>query len=206
VLAAKARIFGRSLSRPASRDLRALHRDVGVDAHRAVAEGVADAATTLVRGMLAPISQRPLVIATRMARRFGPSVDAQLRAALASIGWESADVLIVDPTPDVSQVRKAVEQARAARWAALLHFNKVESFDPDAVGISAELAELAATVAATAVPLAVVSLGSPYVLTRFSTATATLCAYSTCDPALLSVLHVLRGDVAARGTLPVSLA
>ena len=206
VLAAKVRIFGESLNRPASRDLGKLRGEIAVEAHLAIAQRVANAAMTLVRGELAPVPPRPLIIATRMARRFGPSVDAQLRAALAGIGWENADVLMVDPTPEASQVRKAVEQARADRWAAILHFNKVESFDPEAVGVSAELAELAATVAATEVPLAVVSLGSPYVLTRFGAATATLCAYSTSDAALRSVLHVLRGDVQATGTLPVSLA
>jgi beta-N-acetylhexosaminidase len=205
VLAAKVRIFGESLNRPASRDLGALRSEIAIDSHPTVAQRVADATMTLVRGELAPISQRPLIIATRMARRFGPSVDAQLRAALAGIGWENVDVLIVDPTPEASQVRKAVEQARAARWAAILHFNKVESFDPEAVGVSTELAELAATVAATEVPLAVVSLGSPYLLTRFGAATATLCAYSTSDAALRSVLNVLRGDSAPLGTLPVSL-
>ena len=202
---AKVRIFGPSLNRPASCDLGTLRGKIATDAHRAVAERIAKAATTLVRGTLAPAPQRPLIIATRMARRFGPSVDAQLRGALAKIGWDNADVLMVDPTPDSAQVRKAVDQARAAHWAALLHFNKVESFDPEAGGVSAELADLAAMVAAADVPLAVASLGSPYALTRFGSAAATLCTYSTSDPALLSVLHVLRGDVEARGTLPVSL-
>ncbi len=206
VLSAKARIFGESLNRPASRDLGMLRRAIAVEAHRAVAERIASAATTLVGGGLASLPQRPLIIATRMARRFGPSVDAQLRGALAGIGWENAEVLMVDPTPDASQVRKAVDQARAAHWAALLHFNRVESFDPDAVGVSAELAELASMLAGTGVPLTVVSLGSPYVLSRFAAATATLCSYSTSDPALLSVLRVLRGDVVPRGRLPVTLA
>jgi hypothetical protein len=147
-----------------------------------------------------------LIIATRMARRFGPSVDVQLRAALAAIGWEDADVLMVDPTPDASQVRKAVDQARAAHWATLLHFNRVESFDPEAVGATSALADLAASVSGAGVPLVVVSLGSPYVLPRFASAATTLCAYSTSTSALLTVLHVLRGDIAAGGTLPVSLA
>jgi beta-N-acetylhexosaminidase len=205
VLAAKARIVGESLNRPASLDLAALRGGIAIDAHRAVADRVATAATTLVRGSLSPMPERPLIIATRMARRFGPSVDAQLRSALARIGWENADVLMVDPTPDASQVRKALEQARAARWVALLHFNKVESFDPEAVGVSAELADLAATIAGAEVPVTIVSLGSPYALTRFGSAAATLCAYSTSDAALSSVLHILRGDTAAHGKLPVSL-
>jgi hypothetical protein len=140
-----------------------------------------------------------------MARRFGPSVDAQLRAALAAVGWDNADVLMVDPTPDTLQVRKAVDQARASGWAALLHFNRVASFDPEAVAASDALAELASAINAAGVPLMVASLGSPYILPRFSAASSTLCTYSTCDASLHAILRVLRGDTSALGTLPVVL-
>ncbi|MDB5058527.1 MAG: hypothetical protein JWO59_1999, partial [Chloroflexi bacterium] len=85
------------------------------------------------------------------------------------------------------------------------HFNRVASFDPEAVSASDELADLAATVSAAGVAFTVASLGSPYVLPRFAAASATLCTYSTCDAALHAVLHVLRGDTKAPGKLPVEL-
>jgi hypothetical protein len=199
------RIFGAALNRPASLDLEQVKSAVGTPEHADVADRIAAASVTLVKGSLVPVSQRPLIIATRMARRFGPSVDAQLRKALATIGWDNAEVLMIDPIPDGSQMRKAVEQARASRWVALLHFNRVESFDPESVSASPDLVELAAMVAKTEAPLTVVSLGSPYVLPRFGASSANLCTYSTTDATLLAVLRVLRGDGPARGTLPVTL-
>ncbi|MDB5056653.1 MAG: beta-glucosidase [Chloroflexi bacterium] len=201
----KVQIFGESMSRPASLDLQTVSAAVGSPESAQVAKRIATGSVTVVRGTLTSPGDRPLIIATRMARRFGPSVDSQLRTALAAIGWENANVLMVDPTPDTSQVRKAVEQARIAHWAALLHFNRVASFDPEAVSASDELADLAATVSAAGVAITVASLGSPYVLPRFAAASATLCTYSTCDAALHAVLHVLRGDTRAPGTLPVEL-
>jgi beta-N-acetylhexosaminidase len=201
----KIQIFGQGMNRPASVDPRAAKAAVGTPANAEVAKTIAARSVTLVRGSLIPPSARPLLIATRMARRFGPSVDAQLRAALAAVVWDNADVLMVDPTPDTLQVRKAVDQARASGWAALLHFNRVASFDPEAVAASDALAELASAINAAGVPLMVASLGSPYILPRFSAASSTLCTYSTCDASLHAILRVLRGDSSALGTLPVVL-
>jgi hypothetical protein len=129
-----------------------------------------------------------------------------VRAALAAIGWEGAEVLMVDPTPDATQIRKAVQQAHTAQWAALLHFNQVASFDPEAVLVSDELVDLARQVTSDGVPLAVASMGSPYILHPFSAAGALLCSYSTCDASVHALLRVLSGAADARGHLPVSLA
>jgi hypothetical protein len=146
-----------------------------------------------------------------MARRFGPPVEAQLRAALGAVGWSTPDVLMLDPIPDASQVQKAVEQARASQWVALLHFNRVQSFDPDGVRVTPELMSLAACVADTGVPMAFVSMGSPYALPQFAQdrpadqAPARLCSYSACDASLRATLRVLMGTMRATGRLPVQL-
>jgi hypothetical protein len=139
-----------------------------------------------------------------MARRFGPMVEVQLRAALSSLGWQQADVMMVDPCPDHAQIAAVRERAEAAGWAALLHFNRVQSFDPEAVLTSDELLALAEAVVQTGVPLTVVSMGSPYALPLFESATAQVWSYSTCDASLRATLEVLRGTAPARGRLPVS--
>jgi nucleotide-binding universal stress UspA family protein len=205
VRAAKARIFGPELRRPDALDAPAAMHAVGTQAHAAVADRIAAAAVTLVHGTAIAPGARPLLVATRMARRFGQSVDAQLRTALDALGWKDAEVLMVDPVPDTTQIRMAVDRARAAGWAALLHFNRVESFDPEAVSASDALADLAAAAGAAGIPVTVVSLGSPYVLSRFTTAASTYCTYSSCNAALNAILRVLRGDAAAPGSLPVAL-
>jgi hypothetical protein len=114
--------------------------------------------------------------------------------------------MMVDPAPDHAQIAAARERAEAAGWAALLHFNRVQSFDPEAVLTSDELLALTDAVSGAGVPLTVVSLGSPYALPRFRTATAQVCGYSTCDASLRATLEVLRGTTPARGRLPVTPA
>jgi beta-N-acetylhexosaminidase len=205
VRAVKARIFGPDLTRPRPIEPMSAQEAVGTAAHLQISEQIAAASITLVDGALTPPTGRPLILATRMARRFGPPVEAQLRAALEATGWNTADVLMLDPVPDGSQVQKAVEHARTAEWVALLHFNRVLSFDPDGVCVTPELMSLASSIADTDVPLAFVSMGSPYALPPSSQASARLCSYSTCDASLRATLRVLMGTNEAVGRLPVQL-
>jgi len=201
----KASLFGPDLARPQPIDVRAAQARVGTAAHTAVADRIALASITVVDGAPTPPTGRPLIMATRMARRFGPSVEVQLRAALAAAGWEAADVLMLDPMPDAMQIQEAVEHARAADWAALLHFNRVQSFDPDAVLVDDELVALADRVSDANVPVTVVSMGSPYALSRFARARARLCSYSTCDASVRATLRILKGQADPVGRLPVQL-
>lgn len=198
-------LFGPEMAHPHPIDPQVAQWSVGTPAHVKVADRIASAAVTAVRGTLIPPSPRPLVMATRMARRFGPPVELQLRHALEASGWVDAEILMLDPRPDPAETRKAVEAAQVAGWAALLHFNRVESFDPDAVLMSDELVSLIDAVAATGVPVVTVSMGTPYALARLRETTAQLCSYSTCDASLRATLRVLKGEAAAPGELPVEL-
>ena len=81
----------------------------------------------------------------------------------------------------------------------------MQSFDPEAVLTSDELLALAGAVSETGVPLTAVSMGSPYALPGFGDHVAQLCSYSTCDASLRATLRVLKGDLPARGHLPVEL-
>lgn len=206
VRAIKAEIFGPNMAHPEDIKPEAAQVSVGTPANAEVAERIATASITLVDGGLAPPPLRPLIIATRMARRFGPAVEVQLRAALTALGWHQAEVMMVDPMPDAGQIQQAGERAAAAGWAALLHFNRVQSFDPEAVLAADELVALTNAVARTGVPTTVVSMGSPYALPLFSAASARMCTYSTCDASLRAVLNVLMGTAPAPGCLPVELA
>jgi hypothetical protein len=64
---------------------------------------------------------------------------------------------------------------------------------------------LARCIANEGVPLAVASLGSPYILRPFSGSGALLCSYSTSDASVQAMLRVLSGRAEAPGHLPVSL-
>jgi hypothetical protein len=142
-----------------------------------------------------------------MARRFGfgPPVEVQMRSALHAVGWDNADIHMVDPVPDPIDALKAIEQAEAAGWVALLHFNRVQSFDPDAVTVSPELMRLLDQVTERGVPATVVSMGTPYALPEFGPNVAQLCSYSTSEASLRATLRVLKGDAPAAGRMPVDL-
>ncbi|MGH2411417.1 MAG: hypothetical protein ACRDGS_13790, partial [Chloroflexota bacterium] len=206
VLTVKQLVFGERLAMPLSIDVDSAAAGVHTRDHTRVADRIAAASVTLIDGALAPPTSRPLIIATRMARRFDPPVEAQLRAALTAAGWEDVDVLMVDPYPDAHQAAEAAARAQAAGWSALLHFNRVQSFDPEAVVTSDALVGLARAVSATGTPLAVVSMGSPYALPRFTEASARLCCYSTCDASLYAAVQVLKGTTGPSGRLPVALS
>jgi beta-N-acetylhexosaminidase len=202
----KMQIFGPALARPAPIDVEATRAKVGGSANFAVARRIADASVTVVDGSLPPLPEgRPLIMATLMARRFGPSVETQLRSALADEGRDDVDILLLNPQPDEAQRAEAIEHARAAGWAALLHFNRVESFDPDAVLARDELSELADSISATGTPLVVVSMGSPYILPAFRSASARLCSYSTSDASVQATLRVLLGAEVPAGRVPVAV-
>jgi hypothetical protein len=81
----------------------------------------------------------------------------------------------------------------------------VQSFDPDAVLVDDELVTLADRVSDANVSVTVVSMGSPYALSRFPRAKARLCSYSTCDASVRATLRVLMGQADPAGRLPVQL-
>lgn len=206
VKAVKTMIFGDALAPPSPVSPEEAQVSVGTPDHAEVARRIAAASVTLVDGTLVPPSDRPLVLATRMARRFGAKVEVQVRATLAAMGWHDAEVMMLDPAPDAAQMAEARARASVAGWVALLHFNRVQSFDPEAVATDSELVRLVDSMAGAGVPITVASLGSPYALPLFEAATARLCGFSTADASLRATLDVLRGHARARGRLPVSLA
>lgn len=206
VRSVKAQIFGPELKHPQSIDPAAAAREVGTPAHAAVAERIAEASITVIDGSLPPPGPQPLIMATLMARRFGPSVESQLRSALATENRDDVDLVLLNPVPTDSEFQQALEHARASGWAALLHFNRVESFDPDAVLAREELAGLARAITDAGVPLVVVSMGSPYILPAFETATARLCSYSTSAASVEATLKVLLGTGTPAGRMPIAVA
>ena len=125
---------------------------------------------------------------------------------LTSTEWDGIDLMTcLDAAPGSGQTEEAVARATAGRSVALLHFNGVMSYDPDAVGAGPELVALANAIVDAGARLTVVSLGSPYALSRFPRAHARLCSYSTCSASVRAVIRVLKGAAPAPGRLPVHL-
>lgn len=199
----RTQIFGAPDSFPEIIDSRQADRTVGTPAHEEAADRIAAASITLVDGAASLSGDRPLLLATQMSGWPRVSVEPRLRAALTSIGRDGVDLLMLDAAPGADQIAAAVARASTASSVALLHFNGVMSYDPEAVGASSELVSLANAVIDTGADLTVVSLGSPYTLSRFPRAHARLCSYSTCAASVRAVVRVLTGGAPASGHLPV---
>jgi beta-N-acetylhexosaminidase len=205
VRAVRTRVFGSPSSFPERVDSDAADRSVGTPANEGVADRIAAASMTLVDGDAALIGDRPLLLVTHMTGWPRVSVEPRLRGALTSTAWHGVDLLMLDAAPNSDQVAAAVAKAATAGSVALLHFNGVMSYDPDAVGASPELAAMANAIVDAGARLTVVSLGSPYALSRFPRAHARLCSYSTCAASVRAVVRVLNGTAPAPGHLPVHL-
>ena len=105
---------------------------------------------------------------------------------------------MLDAAPGTGQIEEAVARAMG-RSVALLHFNGVMSYDPDAVGAGPELVALANAIVDAGACLTVVSLGFPHALSLFPRAHTRLCSYSTCSASVRAVIRVLAGSSACAG-------
>src|SRR5579884_223302 len=143
VRAVKAQIFGPDLAPPSNVDPDSARAYVGDRRAAQVAERIAEGSLHFqTRGAGREATPKSLIMATLMARRFGPSVESQVRAALESEGLGDLEVMVLNPLPDPAEVNSALARAQEAGRVTLLHFNRVESFDPEAVGVSEELVSL----------------------------------------------------------------
>lgn len=205
VRSVRAEIFGAPDSSPQAIDPLEADRTVGTPAHEEVADRIAAASITLLHGDPDLSGDHPLLLATHMSGWPRVSVEPRLREALTSLDRDGIEIFMLDAAPSSDQITAAVARASTASSVALLHFNGVMSYDPDAVGASSELVSLANAVLDTGASLTVVSLGSPYALSRFPRAHARLCSYSTCAASVRAVLRVLIGAAPAPGRLPINL-
>ncbi len=205
VSSVRTHIFGTAHTAPAAVEPGEADRNVGTAAAQDVAERIAAASITLVNGSVTEFNHRPLLLATQMSGWPRISVEPRLREVLDSEGWHDAQLLMLDADPHGAEYEEAMVRAARAESVALLHFNGVSSYEPDAVGASDELVSLANDIAHAGVSLTIISLGSPYALTRFPQADARLCSYSTCVASVRAVIRVLMGRAGPSGRLPVQL-
>lgn len=206
VAAAKGRIFGSEHVALPPIDPDRAASSVGTHTHQEVADRIAQASITLVDGSIPPRPARPLLLATHMSDYFGQSVEVRLRAALADIAWGEINLFMLRAEPDNAQMQAALARAHSAGWVALLDFNRVQSFHPAAVRTSDALVSLVRHIANFGIPTTIVSMGSPYAVSRYDGTMARLCCYGASPASIRAALAVLMGRASAPGRLPVTLA
>ncbi|MBT2387914.1 glycoside hydrolase family 3 C-terminal domain-containing protein [Streptomyces sp. ISL-1] len=180
---------------------RRLDRTVGIGAHLAAADRIAERTTTLLvnEGGLLPLSRRSrpelLVVGADPASPSGTTgpPTAVLAKAFTELGF-TASALSTGITPSAAKIEEAVAAA-AGKDAVIVGTYNVSATSPQRT--------LVARLAATGVPVVALAIRNPYDIARLDGVAAALAAYSWTDVELRAAARVIAGRAEPRGRLPV---
>ncbi|MFI2350315.1 glycoside hydrolase family 3 protein [Streptomyces sp. NPDC019443] len=180
---------------------RRLDRTVGVGAHLAAADRIAERTTTLLvnEGGLLPLSRRAqpelLVVGADPASPTGTTgpPTAVLAKAFTELGF-TATALSTGITPTAARIEEAVAAA-GGKDAVIVGTYNVSATSPQRT--------LVARLAATGVPLVALAIRNPYDIARLDGVRAALAAYSWTDVELRAAARVIAGRTEPEGRLPV---
>ncbi|MFE4862983.1 glycoside hydrolase family 3 protein [Streptomyces sp. NPDC056670] len=183
---------------------RGVDRTVGVRAHLAAADDIAERTTTLLanpHGLL-PLSRRShrrlLIVGAdpdSPSGTTGPPTRVMARA-LTELGFRTT-VLSTGTLPSQTQIDAAVRAASAGQDAVL-----VGTYNAGAGGAQSRLV---AALGASGVPVIHLAIRNPYDIAYLSGYAASLATYSWTDVELRAAVRVLAGRARPRGRLPVAV-
>jgi beta-N-acetylhexosaminidase len=172
---------------------------VGCDEHRQVAQAIADAAVTRVRGTLpldVPADGRIVVITPRPVDLTPADTSSQVRIGLADAiraRHENTDWFELEPAADDAALGALLAQADGA--ARVIVGTIAADNDP-------RQAELVRQLIARGHDLVVIAMRTPYDLAAFPMVTTYLCIYGIRQPNTEAAARALFGEIEARGVLP----
>jgi beta-N-acetylhexosaminidase len=164
---------------------------VGTEAHRAVADGIAERSVTL----LANDGTLPLAAGSVLVTGWGENTTARLAEALVAEGLQ-AEALVTGEEPDAAAVEAAVGAAAGRDLVVVTTYN-VKDGSPQA--------DLVAALLESGVPVAAAAVGTPYDAVHLGAAGASLATYSYTQASLSALAKVIAGAVDPSGTLPVDV-
>ncbi|MEX0173857.1 glycoside hydrolase family 3 protein [Streptomyces sp. LMG1-1-1.1] len=178
-----------------------VERVVGTDAHRAGADRIAEATTTLLLNEddflpLSPATHGSvLVVGADPASPSGTTgpPTTTLATALTELGFTTT-ALSTGITPTAARIDEAVAAA-AGKSAILVGTYNVSATSPQRT--------LVDRLVATGIPVVTVAIRNPYDVARISGQRATLATYSWTDVELRAAVRVLAGRARPLGRLPV---
>ena len=182
-------------------------RRVGIPAHEAVAQEIADRSLTLLRNgrdllpLLGTRSARVLSVTFRrpsdlLAGRF---MNAGLREKYPRLVTAAMDV---DTPPE--QYEALVRRARTSDLVVVSLYVSVVS-SSGSVAIPEETAEFIRVLGEARIPHVVVSFGNPYLLSEFPEAQAYLLAWSSTEVTQRAVARALFGEIPIQGRTPTRI-
>lgn len=202
ILAAKERV---GLDRKRFTDVEAMADILDSPEANEKAQEVADRAVTLVRNNsnLVPLASPDrtcfLVMPEGRYSTEGQVFTQQVRKRLPRASITTLDSSLVQP-----QIDEALGRLGGCQAFAVAAFASVTA-SRGAVGLGGELPHAMDALLATGKPLAMVALGSPYLLRNFPNVTAYLATFSNVPPSEVAAVKALWGEIPIRGHLPVSI-
>ncbi|MFE7759498.1 glycoside hydrolase family 3 protein [Streptomyces sp. NPDC057418] len=182
---------------------RGVDRTVGVPAHLAAADRIAEHTTTLLAntGSLLPLSRRShrnlLVVGADPASPSGTTgpPTTTLAGAFEELGF-TATVLSTGTAPSQAKIAEAVAAAQGKDAVIVGTYN---------VSATSSQRTLVSALAATGVPVVTVAIRNPYDIARLAGTgyTASLATYSWTDVELRAAARVIAGRAEPEGRLPV---
>jgi beta-N-acetylhexosaminidase len=169
------------------------------------AQGIADRAVTLVRNnnKLIPLAAPGRACYVVMPEsRFAVEGQAFLRELRQRL--PGASVASIDPSMSPQDVTDAIVKLSGCDDYAVAAFAAVNAYR-GSVGLGGELPAAMNALVATGKPVALVSLGNPYLLRNFPDVAAYMATFSTVPPSEVAAVKALFGEIPIGGHLPVTI-
>jgi beta-N-acetylhexosaminidase len=202
VLAAKERV---DLGRRRVVDLESLSDSLNEPEAVAQAQEVADRAVTLVRNRnnVLPLANPQNACYVVMAEGRGSAEGQEFTQQVRKRARQAA-VETLDPSMSRADLDAALARLASCQSYAVAAFATVAAYR-GSVGLAGDLPHVLETLTASGKPLALVALGSPYLLRNFPDTMAYLATFSTVPPSEIAAVRALFGEIEIRGHLPVSI-
>src|SRR5581483_10029982 len=111
---------------------------------------------------------------------------------------QSAQICMLDPTMPLPVIEPACENF------VVMAFASVSAYAGE-VALRGDYPTLIDQLVATGKPVALVAMGSPYLLRNFPKVSAYLATFSTVPPSEIAALKALLGEIPIHGRLPVTI-
>jgi beta-N-acetylhexosaminidase len=202
LLAAKERL---GLDRKRFVDVEALADTLDAPEANEKALEIAGRAVTLVRnqGSLVPLAAPDAACFVVMPEgRY--STEGQVFTQQVHKRLPQARLASLDPSMPPAQIDDALARLTDCRNYVVAAFASVTAAR-GSVGLAGDLPRAIGALIATGKPVALIALGSPYLLRSFPDVAAYLATFSNVPPAETAAVQALWGEIAIRGRLPVSI-
>lgn len=177
---------------------------VDTAAHRALADEIARRGLTLVRDEAGLIPIARDVESSRAFVAVVDKVDDRCKALAAQLAERGFETFHLHPESSAEDVARAAAALRTAAQPIAAFAIKVKSYS-GTIGIPPLFAPVVEAIDATAARAITISLGNPYLIRDFASASTYLCAYTATPHTERAVGAALFGEAAITGRLPVRI-